>query len=168
MRVTAKVDYAVRAVVVLAEAAIDGKGPIKGDEIARDQDIPLKFLENILSELRQAGIVASRRGSDGGYWLSRPVTEVTVADLIRAAEGPIATVRGERAEDLEYPPGTEALQGLWVAARAALRSVLEEVTVAQLVTGELPDSVRALVEDPDSWAPRWAMRATPDPGHISQ
>lgn len=153
MRVTAKVDYAVRAATMLATSASAGEGPVKGERIATAQDIPVKYLENILSELRQAGIVRSQRGADGGYWLGRPAAEVSVADIIRAVEGPLAHVRGERAEALDYPEGTGALQEVWIAVRAALRSVLEHVSLEAVATGDLPPHVKELVADPDAWLP---------------
>ena len=152
MRVTAKVDYAVRAAVHLAAHA-DG-GPVKGDQIGEAQGIPVGYLENILAELRQAGVVRSQRGADGGYWLARPADEVPLAEIIRAVEGPLAHVRGEPPSEVEYPPGTGALREVWVAVRAALRGVLDRVTLADVVSGELPPEVRRLVEDPDAWSPR--------------
>jgi len=154
MRVTAKVDYAVRASMVLARAAADGTEPVKGDRIRAEQDIPFKFLENILAGLRTSGLVRSQRGAVGGYWLAKPADQITVADIIRAVEGPLANVRGERPEDLAYPDGTESLQELWIATRASLRSVLEAVTVADLADGDLPDAVQRLTESADAWAKR--------------
>jgi Rrf2 family protein len=153
MRVTAKVDYAVRAATVLADAAARDAGPVKGDRIASAQDIPVKYLENILSELRQAGILRSQRGAEGGYWLARPASEISLADIIRAVEGPLANVRGERPEELTYPQGAGALQGVWIATRAALRSVLEQVTLAHVAADRLPDEVARLIEEPDAWEP---------------
>ena len=150
MRVTAKVDYAVRATLVLARAFDAGTGPMKGDQIGADQHIPVKYLENILSELRQGGLVRSQRGAEGGYWLAKPPTEVAIADVIRAVEGPLATVRGERAEQLDYDDET-ALQEMWIAVRASLRAVLENVTLADVVSGKLPRSVQKLVDDPAAW-----------------
>jgi Rrf2 family protein len=150
VRVSAKADYAIRAAVELAAA---GEGPVKGDRIAQAQQIPSNFLENILSDLRNAGLVASRRGADGGYWLARPAGEVTVADVIRAVDGPLANVRGVRSEQVEYAGTAEPLRDVWVAVRASLRSVLEGVTLADLARGELPDHVRALADDPDAWSP---------------
>jgi len=150
MRVSAKADYAIRAAVELAAA---GEGPLKGDRIAEAQDIPSNFLENILSDLRNAGIVMSRRGADGGYWLARPADEVSLADIIRAVDGPLANVRGVRSEQVSYQGSAEQLRAVWVAVRASLRAVLEQVTLADVVTGELPENVRALAEDPDAWAP---------------
>lgn len=149
MRITAKADYAVRAAAELAAA--EGDGPVKGERIATAQDIPLKFLENILSELRTAGIVASRRGTDGGYWLDRPAAEVTVADVLRAVEGPLASIRGTGPERLTYEGAAATLPRMWVALRASLRTVLEGVTLADLASGELPAGVAALTDDPDAW-----------------
>lgn len=152
MRITAKVDYAVRAVIELA--GTDRSAPLKGERIAAAQDIPMKFLESILSELRRAGIVGSRRGAEGGYWLAVPTKDVTVADLIRAVEGPLANVQGVRPEDLEFEGSAQPLQRMWVCVRASLRGVLEHVTVADLVAGKLPAKVDRLADDPDAWAPR--------------
>jgi Rrf2 family protein len=149
MRVSAKVDYAVRAGVELAAAA--GEGPVKGDRIATRQEIPLNFLENILLDMRQAGLVRSQRGRDGGYWLARSADEISVADVIRAVEGPLATVRGERAEALRYAGAAEPLQEVWVAVRANLRAVLERVTLAHIVDASLPDPVGELTRDPEAW-----------------
>ncbi|HVN60355.1 MAG TPA: Rrf2 family transcriptional regulator [Gaiellaceae bacterium] len=133
MRVSAKVDYAVRAAIELAVAA--GEGPVKGERIATAQSIPPKFLENILLDLRHAGLVASQRGTEGGYWLARPPEEITVADVIRAVEGPIASVRGMRPDELEYTGSAEPLRDVWLDLRTALRGVLEHVTLADLVSG---------------------------------
>ena len=151
MRVSAKVDYAVRAAVELAAA---GGGPLKGERIADAQEIPFKFLENILLELRHAGLVRTQRGPEGGYWLDRPAGEVTIGEVIRAVEGPIASVRGESPERVEYGGVAEPLQGVWVAVRANLRAVIDEVTLGDVVAGELPEAVRRLTEDPDAWVRR--------------
>ena len=150
MRVTAKVDYAVRALV---ELAADG-GTVKGERIAQAQSIPLKFLENILSELRRAGIVGSQRGAEGGYRLSRPAAEVSVADVIRAVEGPLADVHGTPPEDLQPPGAAAPVREVWLATRAALRSVLEVVTIDDIATGSLPATVTDLLADPAAWARR--------------
>ena len=150
VRVSAKADYALRAAIELAAA---GDGPVKGERIAQAQEIPLKFLENILVELRHAGIVRSQRGVEGGYWLARPAEEVSLAEVIRAVEGPIANVRGVGPQEVEYPGSAARLQDVWIAVRASLRSVLEETTLADLARGELPASVEALARDPDAWAP---------------
>jgi Rrf2 family protein len=152
VRVSAKVDYAVRAAIELAAA--DRTAPMKGDRIAAAQDIPMKFLENILSELRRAGLVGSRRGADGGYWLAQPPSAITVADLIRAVEGPLANVQGVRPEALHFEGSAVPLQRMWVCVRASLRSVLEEVTVADLVAGRLPSKVDRLADNDDAWQPR--------------
>jgi Rrf2 family protein len=152
VRISAKADYAVRATVELASSP-PGR-PVKGDVLSRTQGIPQKFLENILGELRQAGIVDSRRGHDGGYWLARPAGEVTVADVIRAVEGPLASVRGEPPEGVEYAGAAESLQRVWIAVRGALRSVVEEVTLADIATGRLPAPVAERAEDPDAWITR--------------
>lgn len=150
MRVSAKADYAIRAAVELAAA---GEGPIKGDQIARAQKIPVNFLENILADLRNAGLVASRRGAEGGYWLAQPAGEITLADVIRAVDGPLANVRGVRSEQLEYEGSALRLLDVWVAVRASLRSVLERVTLADVVSGRLPADVEKLAADPDAWQP---------------
>jgi Rrf2 family protein len=150
VRVTAKVDYALRALV---ELAADG-GTVKGDRLAQAQGIPLKFLENILAELRRAGLVGSQRGADGGYRLQRVADKISVADVIRAVEGPLADVHGTPPESLD-PPGVAApVREVWLATRAALRSVLEVVTVADIATKDLPPVVTALLADPDAWARR--------------
>jgi Rrf2 family protein len=151
MRISAKADYAVRAAVQLAAAA---DGPTKGDAIAQSQGIPLKFLENILGDLRQAGLVRSQRGSDGGYWLNRPPEEITVADVIRAVEGPLAAVRGRRPEDVAYDGPAEPLIQVWIAVRANLRAVVEQVTLADVAAGRLPEHVRELAGDPEAWVTR--------------
>ena len=149
MRVTAKADYAVRAAIELvgsSEAA-----PRKADSVASAQSIPLSFLENILNQLKSAGLVRSQRGPDGGWWLLRPPDTLTLADVIRAVEGPLASVRGERPEHLHYAGTAASLQEVWIALRANIRDVLEHVTVAQLAAGELPDTVRALAGAQDAW-----------------
>jgi Rrf2 family protein len=151
MRVSAKADYAVRAAAELAAAE---EGPVKGEKLAEAQDIPLQFLEHILLELKHAGIVRARRGAKGGYWLARPAAEVTVADVVRAVEGPIANVQSMPPETIEYAGNAESLRDVWIAVRANIRSVLEEVTLADLVANELPQSVEALTAEPDSWAAR--------------
>ena len=150
MRVSAKADYAIRAAVELAAA---GEGPVKGDRIAKAQSIPPNFLENILADLRNAGIVGSRRGAEGGYWLARPAEEVSLADVIRAVDGPLANVRGVRSDELEYGGSAKALEQVWIAVRASLRGVLEQVSLAEVAAGRLPDHVRQLAADPDAWAP---------------
>jgi Rrf2 family protein len=151
VRVSAKTDYALRAALELA-AAPDAK-PVKGERIATAQAIPLRFLENILMQLRHAGLVDSRRGAEGGYRLARPAAEVTLADVIRAIDGPLAGVGGVRPESLGFNGVAEPMRDVWIAVRASLRSVLEQVTLADVISGELPANVRALVADEDAWVP---------------
>ena len=160
MRITAKVDYAVRAVIELAAAppspdVHNGRPrPVKGAHISKAQNIPVKFLETILAELRHDGIVGSRRGAEGGYWLAKPAESVSVADIIRAVEGPLADVRGVRPDALEYGDDLVALQRMWVAVRANLRAVLEEVTIADLRADKLPGAIDRIADDPDAWLTR--------------
>ena len=151
MRVSAKVDYAVRALLELAVAA---DGPVKGERIAQAQEIPLKFLENILIDLRHANIVRAQRGAEGGYWLARPANEVTLGEIIRAVEGPLASVRGEPPEDVTYTGAAEHLRTVWVAVRASLRSVVDELTLADVVADRMPARIRRLTEAPDAWLRR--------------
>ena len=150
MRISAKADYAIRAMVELAAA---GEGPVKGDRIAQAQAIPIKFLENIMVDLRNAGLVRSQRGAEGGYWLARPAEEINLAAVIRAVDGPLASVRGTRSEELAYEGSAEPLRDVWIAVRASLRSVLESVTLAHVARGELPAAVEALTAEGDAWLP---------------
>jgi len=149
MKVSAKSDYAVRAAAELAAARAGTH--LKRDQIAAAQKIPSKFLETILLDLKHTGIVKSTRGADGGYALARPAADISIADVIWAVDGPMATVRGERVESVEYSGSAKALRDVWVAVRASLRSVLEGVTLADVAGGELPANVRALTEAPDAW-----------------
>jgi len=152
VRISAKTDYAVRGVAELA--SLQAEWPATAERVAQAQDIPLNFLENILVQLRHAGIVDSRRGPDGGYLLARPAEDIAVADVIRAIDGPLAGVSGERPETLEYSGAAAPLRETWIAVRASLRAVLEQVTLADLVTGDLPEHVRELTSDPDAWETR--------------
>ncbi|HWB69988.1 MAG TPA: Rrf2 family transcriptional regulator [Solirubrobacterales bacterium] len=152
MRVSAKADYAVRAAAELAAA--EDEGPIKGERLAEAQEIPLQFLEHILLELKHASIVRARRGAKGGYWLARPADDVTIAEIVRAVEGPIAHVQSTPPEAIEYRGNAKHLQEVWIAVRANLRAVLEQVTLADLVSGELPPVVEQLAGSPDAWAAR--------------
>jgi Rrf2 family protein len=151
VKVTAKADYAVRAVLELATAR---NGLVKGERIARAQEIPLKFLENILIDLRHAGIVHAQRGAEGGYRLARDPAEVTLGEVIRAVEGPLASVRGEPPESVSYDGAAEHLQTVWIAVRASLRSVVDDLTLEEVVAGRLPENVRQLTERPDAWLRR--------------
>lgn len=149
MYISAKVDYGTRALLTLA-AAPPGAN-VKADDLAASQDLPVRFVENILGELRRDGLVASHRGAEGGYRLARPATEITVANVIRALEGPLADVRGLRPEDAHYAGPAEHLRDVWVATRAALRMVLENVTLADIAAGTLPEPVTRLLADPEAW-----------------
>jgi len=149
VRVSAKTDYAIRAALELA-AAPDER-PVKGERIATAQAIPLRFLENILMQLRQAGLVESRRGADGGYRLAKRAGDVTLAQVIRAIDGPLAGVSGARPETLGFAGVAEPMRDVWIAVRASLRGVLEQITLADVVAGELPEHVRALLADDDAW-----------------
>ena len=152
MRISAKADYAVRAAVELAAA--DDEKPVKAERIAIAQEIPLNFLENILGELRHAGIVRSHRGAEGGFRLAKPASEITIADIIRAVEGPLASVRGGPPEETSYPGASEALPKVWIAVRANLRRVVEHVTVEDVATGKLPAEIDQLGKDPGAWVTR--------------
>jgi Rrf2 family protein len=150
VHLSAKADYAVRAAVHLAGSP---DRPVKGDAIAAAQGIPFSFLGAILRDLRGAGIVRSQRGTEGGYWLAQPAARITVADVIRAVDGPLARVRGARPEDLDYAGAAAALQVVWIAVRANLRDVLEAVTLADVAAGDLPPRVRGLAAEPSAWEP---------------
>jgi Rrf2 family protein len=152
VQISAKADYAVRALLVLAAEA-DG-GPISGRAIATSQDMPIKFVENTLVELRNTGLVVSQRGAGGGFRLGRPADQITIADVVRAVDGPLAEVRGERPEHTVYTGPARHLQDVWVAVRARVRSVLDHVTLADVVSGRLPESIRSLLDDPAAWQPR--------------
>jgi Rrf2 family protein len=152
MHVTAKADYAVRAVIELSESS--QAAPRKVDDVAQAQGIPVSFLENILTQLRSSGVVRSQRGPEGGYWLAQPAAEVSLAQIIRAVEGPLVGVRGQRPEEIEYTGSAEMLQQVWIALRANLRKVLEEVTVADVASGKLPKSVLALTKAEEAWQTR--------------
>ena len=152
MRISAKADYAVRAALELA--ASPDRAPVKGTALAEAQGIPLQFLEQIMLELKRAGLVQTKRGARGGYWLARGGDTVTVADVIRAVEGPLANIHDLSPEETSYPGPAEGLRDVWIAVRANLRAVLEQVTLAELVAGELPDSVARLLEGPEAWTVR--------------
>lgn len=156
MRVPAKVDYAVRAAVQLAAAHAEAEEPrpVKALALAEAQDIPLKFLENILQGLRQAGLIESRRGPEGGHLLARPASEIAIADVIRAIDGPLAGVGGRRPDELTFHGTAEPLQDVWIAVRSSLRRVLEHVTLADVASGRLPPLVADLTRDEGAWAKR--------------
>jgi Rrf2 family protein len=147
VQISAKSDYAIRAMI---ELAAEGGGPVKGDQLATAQDIPGKFLEAILAQLRQSGLLQSRRGAEGGYWLARTADEITLADIVRAVDGPLASVRGRRPETVSYQGPAQRLTEVWVALRASLRAVLEVVTLQDLIVGKLPAEIRAMAEEPSA------------------
>jgi Rrf2 family protein len=164
MRVSAKADYAVRAMVELAGVGASEAEPAKGEALAAAQAIPSNFLENILGELRGHGLVKSKRGSEGGYWLGRAADDITLAEIIRAVEGPLATVRGESPDEIEYRGGSAPLQQVWLALRANIRQVLESVTLADVVAGRLPEPLGTLAEHPEAAQQREPrFMARPDP-----
>ncbi|HEX4491823.1 MAG TPA: Rrf2 family transcriptional regulator [Acidimicrobiia bacterium] len=150
MKISAKSDYAVRAAAELAAAS--GR-LVKGEELARAQGIPLEFLENILRELRVAGVVIAQRGAEGGYGLARPAEEITVAEILNAVEGPLASVQRVPLEELAYHGAAERLADVWIAMRAGMHAVIGSVTLADLAAGNLPDSVRAVIPIADAPAP---------------
>jgi Rrf2 family protein len=150
VRLTARADYALRAA---AELAARAPAQVKSADLAAAQEIPPKFLENIMLDLKRAGLVASQRGAEGGYTLARGPETIKLADVIRAVEGPLANVRGVRPESLEYAGAATGLREVWVAVRVNLRAVLEEVTLADLAAGRLPQHVLALTQSPDAWDP---------------
>ena len=153
MRISAKADYAVRAMLQLTLEHAARPGAVTTcDAVAEAQDIPVKFLRNvILLDLKRAGLISSTRGAEGGYKLAKAPKQISLADVIRAVDGPLATVHGERPQDVQYNGSAEVLQPVWVAVRASLRSVLENVHLDHLATGNLPRQVAKLVEDPGAW-----------------
>ncbi|KNY05444.1 RrF2 family transcriptional regulator [Microbacterium sp. GCS4] len=151
MQITARVDYAVRALAELAST--DGRAASRA-ELAENQDIPAKFLETILADLKRAGVVRSQRGAHGGYTLAARPEDVSIADVIRAVEGPLTSVRGSAPEDMEYAGSAAQLRDVWVAVRAGIRQVLESTTLQHLIDGRLPDGVQRLLEDSEAWRRR--------------
>jgi Rrf2 family protein len=150
MHIPAKVDYGMRAMLALTERG----EPATTEALARVQDLPAKFLGTIMNDLRRAGLVASQRGAEGGYRLARPAREITVADVMRALDGPLAEVRGLRPEDTSYEGAAAYLQEVWVAVRSSLREVLERVSLSDIVERKLPRSVARLTEVSDAWEQR--------------
>ncbi len=150
MQIPAKADYAVRALLALA-ASTDS---VSADQLARQQGLPAKFLGAIMSDLRRGGIVTSQRGPEGGFRLARPAETIMIADVLRVVSGPMAGVRGLRPETLQYEGEAEHLREVWVAVRAALREVLEHVTLDQVLRGDMPEAVTRFTKDPDAWVTR--------------
>lgn len=149
MRISARADYAVRAALQLAASQDDG--PLKAEAIADAQDIPHKFLEGILNDMRRGGLVLSQRGGNGGYWLAKPAGSISIADVIRVVDGPLVSVRGVRPPDLAYTGPAEALLPLWIALRANVREILDGVTLADVASSDLPPAVSDLSRAPDAW-----------------
>ena len=152
MRVSAKSDYALRALIEMAGRS-DGR-PASAEELGRLQDIPHGFLQAILADLRRAGVVVSQRGQSGGWRLARPAAEVSVADVIRAVDGPLVSVYGLRPEAVQYNESADVLQHVWIAARRSLRDVFEQVSIQQLHDREMPEAVTSRTGDEDAWQPR--------------
>jgi Rrf2 family protein len=150
VHISAKVDYGLRALCTLASVG----EPQTADQLAEAQGLPVRFLRSILNELRRGAIVNSHRGNEGGYQLARPAEQITVGEVFRRLEGPLAEVRGLRPEAARYDAAAANLQTIWIAVRACLREVLDEITIAAVVSGELPDHVSLLVAKPDAWRPR--------------
>jgi Rrf2 family protein len=148
MRLSARVDYALRAVAELAAA----NAARTVDQLSVAQQIPHKYLESILGELRRGGLLRSQRGPEGGYRLARPAAEISIADVIRALDGELANVRGSRPEHLEYVGAAAPLQEVWIALRASERAILEGVSLAHVAAGELPAPVADLVANPAAWS----------------
>ena len=151
MRVSAKSDYALRALIEMAGRS-DGL-PVSAEELGRQQDIPHGFLQAILADLRRSGVVVSQRGQSGGWRLARPAGEVSVADVIRAVDGPLVSVYGLRPESVRYNDSAEVLQHVWIAARSSLRDVFEHVSIQQLADSQLPSAVTSRTADEDAWQP---------------
>jgi Rrf2 family protein len=151
VHISARTDYAVRAMLTLASG---GQETVTGQALAAEQQLPQKFLEAILADLRRAGLIRSRRGPVGGYALARPAAEIPIGEIVRAVDGPLAVVRGERPEQAAYAGAAEHLGTLWVALRAAVRSVLDDVTLDQVLSGDLPAQVRELIASPGAWRSR--------------
>jgi Rrf2 family protein len=152
MRISAKADYAVRAALELASSP-DGK-PIKGTKLAEAQEVPLQFLEHILLDLKRAGLVQTKRGAHGGYWLAEDPADVSVADVIRAVEGPLANIQDLPPEETKYVGSAKHLRDVWIAIRQNLREVLENVNLEQLTSGKLPPAVTSLLDEPEAWVAR--------------
>lgn len=154
MHISAKSDYALRALIVITQSAASDGGPIPAEAMATAQEIPQNFLLAILADLRRSGIVRSRRGQGGGWHLARDAREITVADVIRAVDGPLVSVHGMRPESVTYRDSATVLQPVWIAARSSLREVLESVSLADLAAADLPQAVLTRSADDAAWEPR--------------
>ena len=154
MDISARTEYAVRAMLALAQAQADVAGPLSVETLAQRQDLPRKFLEAIVADLRGAGLVVSTRGARGGYTLARQASEVSIGDVFRAVDGPLAEVRGLRPHETSYEGVAQHLPTVWVAVRGALREVLDGTSLDAVLSGDLPESVRAIAKAPDAWRNR--------------
>ncbi len=154
MDISARTEYAVRAMLALAQAQELDAGPISVESLAQRQDLPRKFLEAIVADLRAAELVVSTRGARGGYTLARPAAEVSIGDVFRAVDGPLAEVRGLRPHETSYEGVARHLPTVWVAVRVALREVLDDTSLADVLGGDLPPAVRAKADAPDAWRNR--------------
>lgn len=154
VEISAKTEYAVRAMLELADASDPWSAPVSVDVLAQGQGLPRKFLEAILADLRRAELVISTKGSRGGYQLARPASEIAVGAIFRAVDGPLAEVRGRRPHQMEYDGVAKHLPVLWVAVRSSLRQVLDDTSLEQLRSGDLPGRVRDLAAEPDAWSSR--------------
>ena len=152
--ISARTEYAVRAMLILAEASLTAAGPVSVDTLSFRQELPRKFLEAIVADLKAAGLVTSTRGARGGYALAREPRDVSLGDIFRAVDGPLAEVRGLRPHETRYEGVAEHLPTVWVAVRAALRSVLDDTSLADVLSGQLPEPVAALAADPEAWHSR--------------
>lgn len=161
MEISARAEYAIRAMLMLAQAHASDIAALPAQELARRQELLSKFLEVILGQLRRGGLIVSRRGAAGGYHLAAPAQEITLGAVIRTVDGPLAGVRGMRPSDTAYSGAAEHLPVIWVALRAAVRQVLDEVTLAQALSGDLPEHVRAFAEQPGAWSDRWPIERGP-------
>lgn len=163
MEISARAEYAIRAMLMLAQAHAEGTSAVPALVLARRQELPAKFLEVILGQLRRGGLIVSRRGAAGGYHLAAPAQDITVGSVIRTVDGPLAGVRGMRPSDTVYTGPAEHLPVVWVALRAAMRQVLDEVSLADVLSGQFPEHVRALADEPGAWTDRWPIPRDPSP-----
>lgn len=162
MQISAKVDYGLEALLFLASRYLkDSQTLVKGEEIAAEHDIPTKFLEGILTELRRGGFIQSQRGASGGYRLSRSPADITVAEVIRTLDGPLTGIRGRRPEQVVYPGAAENLTKVWIGLRAAERAVLEETTLERIVTGKFGAALTAQLTAQSAWESAAQFRAAP-------
>lgn len=161
MEISARAEYAIRAMLMLAEAHADGTTAVPAQVLAQRQALPAKFLEVILGQLRRGGLIVSRRGAAGGYRLAAEADEIMIGSVIRTVEGPLAGIRGQRPSDTAYTGPAEHLPVVWVALRAAMRRVLDEVSLTDVLSGSFPEHVRAFADAPGAWSDRWPVSRDP-------